>query len=415
MKIAIETKGFDQKGGLIDFIRHITFCIDIANKDCSKEISILIPKNNLIFNLKKWIYSFKELISSFVKYRKLNWIKYSGFNPNYLDRVFNDLKNIKKVFPGYTYKSHLSYIQKNKFDIVFPLINLPSNNFKIPWIGYFWDFQHKYYPEFFDKNEINKRDIFTKYMFNEAKHVVVNSHAVKQDAIKFIKNYKSKIHVIPFCPGAKLEWIQDKRDITNKYNIKKPYFIICNQFYIHKNHETAFKAFAKLLNTKGDNYELVCTGTQNDNRNIQYIYKLQELLRKLKIEKNVIFTGYIPKIDQISLLKKSLALLQPTLFEGGPGGGSSYDAISLGHRLILSDIPINREVEINSNISFFNPLSDDDLKNLLLKIINSKFQRTDDKTLLELSKRRMEICGKKLILLAEEIINENKKIINLKV
>ena len=44
-------------------------------------------------------------------------------------------------------------------------------------------------------------------------------------------------------------------------------------------------------------------------------------------------------------MKESIAVIQPTLFEGGPGGGSIYDAISLGVPAIISDIPVNREID----------------------------------------------------------------------
>tara|TARA_A100000164_G_C21681183_1_gene664387 strand:- start:100 stop:834 length:735 start_codon:yes stop_codon:yes gene_type:complete len=243
-------------------------------------------------------------------------------------------------------------------------------------------------------------------MFNNANHIIVNSNSVKKDADKFVRNHKSKVHVIPFSPGAKLEWIRDNRDIGSFYGIKKPYFIICNHFYIHKNHETAFKAFAKFLRLEGRNFQLVCTGLQNDGRDPKYFSKLLKLLKKLNLEKDVIFTGHIPKLDQISLLKMSLALIQPTLFEGGPGGGASYDAISLGHRIIISDIPVNCEIEKSSNVSFFKKLSVDDLTNKLLNIINSKFLRDNNDILLELSRKRMINCGMKLLSIAEEVVNK---------
>lgn len=406
MKIAIETKGFDQSGGLVDFIRHITFCIDLASEEGSHDISVLIPKENFNSKLKEWTYPFRVFIDSLFERKKLIWLSHQRFNQKYLEKVFDGLYNVKKILPGYSLSSHLSYVKEFNFDIILPCIEVPPSNFKLPWIGYFWDFQHKYYPEFFNKREIERRDFFSKNMFNNGNTIVVNSNAVKLDADKFIKNHKSKVHVIPFKPGAKLEWIIDKRDVGSYYGIKKPYFIICNHFYIHKNHQTAFKAFAKFLHLEGKNFELVCTGTQNDGRDNKYFSKLLTLLKKLNIENDVKLIGHIPKLDQISLLKKSLALIQPTLFEGGPGGGSCYDAVSLGHRIIVSDIPANCEIEKNCNVSFFKPLSVDDLTSKLLKIVNTKFLRESESALLEASRKRMIDCGKKLISIAEDVIKK---------
>ena len=53
-----------------------------------------------------------------------------------------------------------------------------------------------------------------------------------------------------FClsvPSPREEWLQENRDLFKQYGISKPYFIICNQFWIHKDHGTAFKAFAEFL------------------------------------------------------------------------------------------------------------------------------------------------------------------------
>jgi glycosyltransferase involved in cell wall biosynthesis len=68
----------------------------------------------------------------------------------------------------------------------------------------------------------------------------------------------------------------------------------------------------------------------------------------------VFLLGYLPKPEQVALLRAAVALIQPTLFEGGPGGGSTYDAVALGIPAILSDIPVNREVE-GVFVSYFPP------------------------------------------------------------
>jgi glycosyltransferase involved in cell wall biosynthesis len=60
----------------------------------------------------------------------------------------------------------------------------------------------------------------------------------------------------------------------------------------------------------------------------------------------------IPKRDQIQIMKHACAVIQPALLEGGPGGGSVYDAVSLDVPAIISDIPVNREVE-GPAIEFF--------------------------------------------------------------
>jgi glycosyltransferase involved in cell wall biosynthesis len=38
--------------------------------------------------------------------------------------------------------------------------------------------------------------------------------------------------------------------------------------------------------------------------------------------------------------------VQPTRFEGAPGGGAVYDAAAIGQRCVVSDIPVNRELSL---------------------------------------------------------------------
>jgi glycosyltransferase involved in cell wall biosynthesis len=76
-------------------------------------------------------------------------------------------------------------------------------------------------------------------------------------------------------------------------------------------------------------------------------------LEKTGLKDRVKILGLIPKRDQIELLKHCCALIQPTLFEGGPGGGAVYDAFSLGVPALVSDIPVNRELPADESVRFF--------------------------------------------------------------
>jgi len=41
-------------------------------------------------------------------------------------------------------------------------------------------------------------------------------------------------------------------------------------------------------------------------------------------------------------------------FSGAPGGGSTYEAVLLGQRVLLSDLPVNREVD-DGDVRFLPP------------------------------------------------------------
>jgi glycosyltransferase involved in cell wall biosynthesis len=90
---------------------------------------------------------------------------------------------------------------------------------------------------------------------------------------------------------------------------------------------------------------LICAGSTYDYRWPRYFEELRQKAEAFGLSSQIWFLGKIPKIEQIAIMPRAVAVVQPTLFEGGPGGGSVYDAVAVGTRVIASDIPVNREIE----------------------------------------------------------------------
>jgi glycosyltransferase involved in cell wall biosynthesis len=398
MRIGILTKAFSAWAGGIDFIKDIALCTFETNAKHFYEIVLFIPRDDNIRLFKKYLNIFKYFLNTFFKLKipiNRTWEK---FDQKYLENMLPNLSKNKIVLHSYWRSLDLAFAKNNNYDLIFPLISPPPINYPVAWIGYLYDFQHKYYPQFFKKKEIDQRNKDFYNLLNRADHLITQAKSVKADAEKFFKKFNAQIHVLPFAPFLKNEWLIDNRDLSSKYFINKPYFIICNQFWKHKNHKIAFEAFKQLLDLKGRNYELVCTGNKEDIRDPKYYIYLEKYLEQLNIKNDVKILGYIPKLDQISLIKKSISLIQPTLFEGNPGGGSGYDAISLGHPLIISNIPVNLEIENSEeNIFFFEPNDSLDLLKKMLISINLNYKKPNYNILIKKSLDRKKECGEKII------------------
>jgi glycosyltransferase involved in cell wall biosynthesis len=171
--------------------------------------------------------------------------------------------------------------------------------------------------------------------------------------------------------------------------------MISNQFWKHKDHVTALHGFAGFIRNGGDAL-LVCTGDVKDYRFPGYFEELKKLISELGISERVRILGHIPKIDQINLVKTTLAMVQPTLFEGGPGGGATYDAIALGVPVIASDIPVNKEIN-TGDVSYFVTKDADSLtKALVARGVNRRLRPSNDKLLLD-GLARKNICGQTIL------------------
>jgi glycosyltransferase involved in cell wall biosynthesis len=290
-------------------------------------------------------------------------------------------------------------------DLVMPSLIPLGREFPLPWVGYVYDFQHRHLPHLFTESERNKRDIHFKTMLSQAKFVICNSQSVRTDARKFFPRSRTVVS-LPWSPCPEPEWFDyDVAATREKYGVRGSYFIVCNQFWMHKDHLTAFDAMRSFLRTQPNpaDWQLICTGVFSDYRSPQYPAEVDEFLRLLNLERNVALLGELPKPDQLALLRGARGLIQPTRFEGGPGGGAARDAASLGAPLLLSDIPVNREISLERGWVRFFPVGDSSsLANLMAELATNPPERPDEDYLLRSGRARMQALSNALATVAEQ-------------
>lgn len=291
------------------------------------------------------------------------------------NNVFQNAKKLDKV------------MKKHGVEVCFLDTKLSTLNVSMPKCPYLYDFQHKYLSGFFGMEDRERRDKYFGELLNKAQAVIVEANEVKNDVERFYPGHKAKVFVMPYTAIPEMKWFEDDENIIKKYNLPQNYFIISNQFWMHKDHKTAFEALGKLKKLGYENIAIVCTGKMQDDRNPRYIEDLKECCISNDVAGNVIFLGYIPKLDQIQIMKKSIAAIQPTLFEGNPGGGMGYNAVALKIPIIMSDIQINKEL-IDSCVTFFQAGNADDLCLKMKEAIAHDKQVYSSRELIEYGKER---------------------------
>jgi len=265
-------------------------------------------------------------------------------------------------------------------DILLPSVAPLPTALSFPWVGYIFDFQHRQLPHFFTAKEFRFREHFFSQIMRDANSVIVNSRDTAKIAADLYPAYASKLFPLPFCAIPNPEWLAINNCAPSR-GLNTPYFIISNRFWLHKDHETAFRALA-MLPARHRDVAIVCTGETTDYRSREHFPRLMSLVESLGLTNRVLVVGLIPKAQQIALMKGSVALLQPTLCEGGPGGGATYDAISLGVPVILSNIPINFEISGERETSFFKARDPASLASLMTSALDSPLNRDPPEALL---------------------------------
>lgn len=291
---------------------------------------------------------------------------------NAVDVYGNIFKRAANKFFRVLFKNNLfPFVDKNfptDIDAIFPCPlrdEIKPIRRKIFWKP---DFQEKYYPEYFSYSETADFDKGFKRITDESKHILVlSSENAKHDLEFFFNEFKCELKVIPFIvfiPDELLDIpITTEEMILSEFRIKPySYYIISNQFWPHKNHKLVLESI-ELLDSDMNDVKFVFTGQTSTNRSVKIFEEIQKMVAELNIQDRVLFTGFIDKKTQLILLKNSIGVIQPSLFEGW--NTTIEEAKALNKFVICSDIEVHKE-QISENVLFFEKHSAEDLKDKLL-------------------------------------------------
>ncbi len=135
--------------------------------------------------------------------------------------------------------------------------------------------------------------------YNFSDGIITNSTKSKKSLDKIIMKKKTKLIFNPYL----------KRVGKNRKNSKKKHLLSVGRLCKQKNQEIIIRAFSIFLR-KYPNYKLILIGHGPDEK------KLINFCKKLNIQKNVIFKGWINNPKNFYLNSK--VLLFPSLYEGLP-------------------------------------------------------------------------------------------------
>jgi glycosyltransferase involved in cell wall biosynthesis len=234
-------------------------------------------------------------------------------------------------------------------DLLFPAIKPPMVNVKSKVIGWIPDYQHKHYPEFFSEQELAYRDRMFAFLAGICDRVVCSSQTVEKDLCRFFPMAQERTFVLRFTAEPPQSAIEGNiQEVLDRFGIDQPFAYLPYQFWAHKNHQQVFEAWS-LLQDRGHNILLVCSGATHDGRDPEHFKRLQALLTTRELNQ-VRILGMIDRHDQWQLYRGAKLVLQPSLLEGW--STSVEEAKSLGKPLLLSDIPVHREQVSDPNAFF---------------------------------------------------------------
>lgn len=368
IRIGIDSNGFSSWGGGIDFITTISEVLEATGKvqTCliigqSGKLEMLLRKLKLLLICGFDRAEYRKRLQKITDETVPLITGFSICSPD-TELVFYT-RSLLRFITGKD-RNFTKCLPDNDIRLVMPsFVSTPG--LSVPQIGYIYDFQHKYLKEFFTDEICRQRDKDFSLRVKNSKYLIVNAQDVKKDILKYYPDCTCEIIVLPFKPFQKPEF--DENTDLKKYDLPEKYYMIANQFWMHKDHMTAFKALETAWSEGHRDMHIVCTGKMADDRNSDYIRELNENIGRMSCRDNIHFLGYIPKDDQLAVMKNAVGLIQPTLFEGGPGGGAVYNALCLGLPCLVSDIPVNKEITGYDNVYFFEKQNSSELARLMIE------------------------------------------------
>jgi glycosyltransferase involved in cell wall biosynthesis len=247
-------------------------------------------------------------------------------------------------------------------DAIFPVplyFNTQIAKKALYWIP---DFQHAHLSKLFSTTELAERNfLYTKISLAKG-NIILSSYDVQKDFNALYPNSKIKQVIIQFAVTHPLYETIDYSALVKKYDLPDEYFFCPNQFWIHKNQKIILEAVALLKSKQNKNIHVVFSGKNYDPRNSNYLDELKKYIKENNIENNISFLGFIDRKEQLLIMKKSIAVIQPSLFEGW--STVVEDTKAMNQNIIVSDIPVHKE-QLEEQGTYFDPLDSNSLASIL--------------------------------------------------
>lgn len=294
-----------------------------------------------------------------------------------------------KVVPGKIFWSQIylpfELYQKKGIDVFFSPAHYIPRFCPVPTVVTIHDLAYLYFEKDFLMKDFFQLKFWTKYSINKAKKIIAVSKATKKDLVKFYRINQSKINVVynggPRCHPER----GAKRRVEGS-----PYILYVGTLQPRKNVSTLIEAFNKFKNFYPE-FRLLIVGKKG------WLFEsIFKKVKELRLDKKVIFTGYISDQQLVWFYKNAFCLVLPSFYEGF--GLPVLEAMSYNCPTVISISSSLKEIGGSASL-YFDPKNSSDLleKLILLKEHPELRKELIDKGNLQIKKFSWENCGKQTL------------------
>lgn len=244
----------------------------------------------------------------------------------------------------------------------------------IPFFITVWDVEYRHmpwYPEYAPRARNNgmwnNLDHFYSTVLPRATGIITGTDVGKKDITHFYSIHPDRIYVNPMPVNISDDAQRDNCLLCETFDalkISRKYILYPAQFWAHKNHAHLVRAIEHLVHSRKRNITVVFCGSDHGNK--EYIMKL---VNKAKLDKNIIFTGFVTDLQLRSLYFHAHALVYPSLI--GPDNIPPLEAWASDCPVAINDSPGARE-QLGDAALYFNGIDHLSIANALEKLLDDE-------------------------------------------
>lgn len=292
--------------------------------------------------------------------------------------------------------------RKDSFDLVFSPAHIPTFfSFSCAYVLTVCDIIPILFPRtcWFGKN-IYYRLTLGKTL-KSADRIIAISENTKNDLIKHFHVPADKISVVYLGVSNSYKRLSEEetKKIRKKYNLNFPLILHVGDLDWRKNILGLVEAFYS-VKKKNMPHKLVLTGRRVPK-------EVSGMIKSLNLEKDVLFTGYVPDEDLPGLYNTADLFVYPSIYEGF--GLPPLEAMACGTPVITSNTSSFPEIVQNSGI-MVDPHDVDGLSNRMLEVLKNENLRKDlsEKGLIRAKQFSWEKCAEEILKIFDNVISNKK-------
>jgi glycosyltransferase involved in cell wall biosynthesis len=226
-------------------------------------------------------------------------------------------------------------------DVVFESARFFGWRLPIPALAWFPDFQHLKLPGLFSPSARWRRELGFRVQIASGRSILLSSESALADFRAAYSGARNSVAVARFATEPSPDMLAaDTAAVISEHGLPNRFIYLPNQFWRHKNHSLVIEALS-ILKQRGVDVVVAASGSTEEPRKSDYFSGLMREASERGIDANFRYLGMIPLAHVYALLRCSIALINPSRFEGW--STTVEEAKSFGVPMILSDIPVHRE------------------------------------------------------------------------